>query len=318
MKFSIRFADQIVGTLVILALAMLIFVIFMLGKNQRWFVTDYQYRTYLYSASGVSPNMAIQYKGFTIGRVKKISLAPDDRVEVIFTIFEEYAHRVTEGSLVEVQESPIGLGNSFIFHFGLGEDIIPEGNVIPEINSQEARIYIARGLSEVPKGNDSINNIVNQVNTILEMVSVSLAGSEGAEEYELGQIIGNLGRTISSITVLAETLSDQLSPLINNLENFTGQLSDPSGALMGILDGEGPLYDAIESLAGIIENLNRFSEFLPSQLPQLAVLINELNVAMRSVQDVLTAVANNPLLKGGIPDRPETGPAGSNTRDHDF
>jgi len=48
MRFSIRFADQVVGTLVVLALAILIFAILMVGRSQRWFVQDYEYRTYKY------------------------------------------------------------------------------------------------------------------------------------------------------------------------------------------------------------------------------------------------------------------------------
>jgi phospholipid/cholesterol/gamma-HCH transport system substrate-binding protein len=316
MKFSIRFADQIVGALVILALAILVFVIFMLGKNQRWFVNDNQYKTYFTSASGISPNMAVQHRGFTIGRVKKLSLSDDDRVEIIFTIFEEYAHRVTEGSVVEVQESPIGLGSTFVFYPGKGAELIPDGNVIPEVNAPEAKMYMARGLTDVTKANDSIVNIVNQVNSILETVNNALSGSD--EESAIGQIVNNVERTTTGITTVVEALSDQLKPLITNLELFTAKISDPSGAVMGILDGRGPLYEGINSLAGIIENLNKTSEFIPTQLPQISVAINELNIVLRQVQDVLTGIANNPLLKGGIPKETETGPAGANLRNQNF
>jgi len=298
MKFSIRFADQIVGALVVLAIAILIVVVFMIGKNQRWFAKDAFYKTYLESASGVSKSMPIQYRGFTIGRVKDFELTSDDRVEVVFSVFEEYVHRVTEGSLVEVQAGLIpALGNSFIFHPGKGTALIPMGDLIPEKTSAEAKPYIARGLSDIPPESDSINDIVNNVNAILETINISLAGSQGAEELPLGQILIDLQRTMS-------------------------QVSDPSGSVMSLLDGQGPFYQSIEdslvSLSGIIENLNKTSEFIPEQLPQIAVLINELNTAMRSVQDVLTAIANNPLLRGGIPERVETGPGGASPRNLDF
>jgi phospholipid/cholesterol/gamma-HCH transport system substrate-binding protein len=316
MKFSIRFADQIVGTLVILALAILVFVVFMLGKNQRWFVNDSQYKTYFTSASGISPNMAVQHKGFTIGHVKKLSLSNDDRVEIIFSIFEEHVHRVTEGSVVEVQESPIGLGSMFVFYPGKGTELIPEGSVIPEVNSPEAKEYKARGLTDITKANDSIVNIVNQVNSILETVNDALAGSDG--EPALGQIVSNVEGVTASLKTLADELTYQLKPLIANLEVVTRKLSDPSGAIMSILDGKGPLYEGITSLAGIIENLNTTSEFIPTQLPQIAAAINELNIILRQVQDVLISIANNPLLKDGIPKDTETGPGGASPRNHNF
>jgi len=306
MKFSIRFADQIVGTLVVLALAILVFVVFMIGKNQRWFVNDSQYKTYFTSASGISPNMAVLHKGFTIGHVKKLSLSEDDRVVIIFSIFEEYAHRVTEGSLVEVQESPIGLGSAFVFYPGKGTEIIPDGDVIPEVNSPEAKPYMARGLTEIPRANDNIGNIVNQVNSILETVNKALVGDNG--EPVLGQIINNVEGTTAGLNTLADDLSNQLKPLIANLELFTAQISDPKG----------PLNEGITSLAGIIENLNKTSVFIPAQLPQIAVAINELNIVLKQVQDVLTSIANNPLLKNGIPEQNETGPTGANPRNQKF
>jgi len=316
MKFSIRFADKIVGVLVILALAILVFVIFMLGKNQRWFVNDSQYKTFFTSASGISSNMAVKHKGFTIGHVKNLSLSDDDRVIITFTIFEEYAHRVTEGSLVEVQESPIGLGSTFVFYPGLGTEKIPDGSLIPEVNSPEARLYMARGLTAVTKSSDSIGNIVNQVNSILETINKALVGADG--EQALSQIISNVEGTTASLNTLADNLSSQLKPLVANLETFTQKVSDPNGAIMGILDGSGPLYEGINSLSGIIDNLNKTSEFLPAQLPQIAVAVNELNIVLRQVQDVLTSIANNPLLKNGIPQQNETGPGGANPRDQKF
>jgi phospholipid/cholesterol/gamma-HCH transport system substrate-binding protein len=319
MKFSIRFADQIVGTLVVLALAILVFVVFMIGKNQRWFVNDSSYKAYFASASGINPNMAVQYKGFTIGHVKKLSLSRDsvegDRVEIIFSIFEEYADRVTEGSLVERMESPIGLGNSFNFYPGKGSKL-PEGSEIPVVNSPKARELISKKLADEPRANDSIGNIVNQVNSILETINKSLVGENG--EPVLGQIVSNVEGTTAGLNTLADDLSNQLKPLIANLELFTKKISDPTGAVMGILDGDGPLYESIDSLAGVIDNLNKTSEFIPAQLPQIAVAVNELNIVLKQIQDVLTSIANNPLLKNGIPEQNETGPTGANPRDQKF
>jgi len=304
MKFSIRFADQIVGTLVILALAILVFVIFMLGKNQRWFVNDYLYKTYLTSAAGVSRNMPIQYKGFTIGHVKDLSLAEDDRVEISFSIFNEYNHRVTEGSLIEVQVSPIGLGNSFIFYPGRGIEALPAGSVIPEISSSEAKIYISNGLADVPYASDSIGNIVNHINTILEGINLSLSGEKGAEELPLGQILLN----VEGIT--------------SHINYVLGGVANPSGPVMTAIGEDGTLYTnleaSLESLSGIINSLDETAEYLPAQLPQVVIFINELNTAIRTLQDVLTAIGNNPLLKGGMPERLEAGPGGASPRNMEF
>jgi len=318
MKFSIRFADQIVGVLVILALAILVFVIFMLGKNQRWFAHDPEYKTYFSSASGISTNMDIKYKGFTIGHVKKISLTGDDRVEVIFSIFEEHTERVKVGSLVEVSVSPIGLGNSFIFYPGKGPDLIDEGDEIPEKNSEKAKQHIAAGRVDIPESSDGINNILNNqlpgvlndLNALLKTINVSLAGSEGTDKLTLEQIVLNVETTTAGLTSLAQSLNDRISPILSNVQNVTEDLSE--GSLSA------SITSTLESLAGVIENLDKTSAFIPAQLPQIGVLINEVNGALRTAQGVLTSIENNPLLKGGVPEHRETGPGAVSPRNMEF
>jgi len=322
MKFSIRYSDQIVGFFVVLALALLIFVIFMLGTSQRWFKRDHQYVTYFTSAQGLSHNMAIKFKGFTIGNVKKISLSQDNRVEVLFVIHEEYTSKVTEGSLVEVQISPIGLGNNFIFHPGRGRDIIPEGEEIYEVSSEAGRRQIRMELSTRTETTDSIANIMGQVQTLLETLNVSLIGSPTEENTAIWHIINNIEEATSGIADIAVTLSGQIPSVMRNLDDITKAVASPSGTVMSILDAEGPFYssleDAIVSLAGIIDSLEKTAAFIPMQLPQIGVLVSQLNVTLNSVQDVLTAILNNPLLRGGVPERKETAPGGSSPRNMNF
>ena len=329
MKFSIRFADKIVGTLVILALAMLIVVIFMLGKNQRWFAKDYLYKSYFYSARGLSVNMAVQYKGFTIGHVKKIILADDDMVEVIFTIFDEHNQRVREGSLVELQASPIGLGNSFMFYPGKGKKIIDEGSVIPEINSLQAARLIKMGLADAPVNEDSIGNIINQVTILIETVNQSLGKILGDAELAIGgvsdiiqNISGQLEPILANVETLTGGLNTQIPPLMTNVKTITDQLAAPQGTVMSILDSNGPVFSSIsevlDSITGIMGTLEKTMDFVPSQLPQLAILLSDLHSALVEAEKMIVALNNNPLLKGGVPEQKETGPGAATPRDHDF
>jgi phospholipid/cholesterol/gamma-HCH transport system substrate-binding protein len=68
------------------------------------------------------------------------------------------------------------------------------------------------------------------------------------------------------------------------------------------------LVKTLDSLSGIMRNLEKTTDFVPAQLQ--AVLI--------SVEDVLLALTNNPLLKRGVPERRETNTGGSYTRDLEF
>jgi phospholipid/cholesterol/gamma-HCH transport system substrate-binding protein len=57
---------------------------------------------------------------------------------------------------------------------------------------------------------------------------------------------------------------------------------------------------------------------LHTQTPQLAAAFSRLLTALRSANQVLESVKNNPLLKGGIPEQKETRAGGSSARDMQF
>jgi len=324
MKFSIRFADQIVGALIILAVGIIIFVIFMLGSNQRWFSRDFYFYTYFPSASGLSQNMAVQYKGFTIGRIKSIQLDEKDQVEVRFSIFDTYIDRVREGSLVELMVSPIGAlgGNQFIFHPGMGTELHDKGDTIPAVGSAEGKRLLETGLAQRPDRDDSILNIINSVgttiadiNNLIRDVNEALAGTD---KTSLGQIIGN----VETVTADIDKLMDQLNPAMANIKSLSDRAADPDGSLAKILDSDEKVYaeltKSLGAIAATLYNLEKTSDFIPAQLPQLAVVINDLHATLKEVEDVAIAAKNNPLLKKGVPERKETRTGGSQTRNLEF
>jgi phospholipid/cholesterol/gamma-HCH transport system substrate-binding protein len=324
MKFSIRFADQIVGALIILAVGIIIFVIFMRGSSQRWFSRDNYYYTYFPSASGLSQNMAVQYKGFTIGRIKSIRLDGSDRVEVRFSIFDTYIDRVKKGSLVEVIVSPIGAlgGNQFVFHPGQGPGLLDDGGTIPAVGSPEAKELPDNEIALRPDRDDSILNIINNVGTTITNINNLVAQVQealaGTDKTKLGQIVGN----VESVTADIDELMDQLNPAMANIKSLSDRVADPNGSLAKILDSDEGVYaDLTKSLGSIsatLNNLEKTSDFIPAQLPQLALAISQFNSALKEFEKVAIAAQNNPLLKKGVPERKETRTGGSQTRDMDF
>ena len=339
MKFKIRFADQIVGFFIILSVVSLLFVTVMLGRSQRWFARDVSFQTVMSSAGGLSRNMAVQYRGFTIGNVRSFHLVGEE-VEVVFSIFEEYRDRVRQGSMVEIVISPVGLGNQFLFHAGRGAEL-PEGAFIPILGSPQALELISQGLALEPQHDDSISLIMNRVNSVLYEVyrtftQVNEAFGTGTDDTEIGMIASSIRRTISGVEVLPQTvdrtidalartieeLGAELTPILSNINTITTELTDPDGLLFAVLDTEGEVYtnliESLNSISGILDNLDRATAFIPAQLPQLTGLILELRGTMRAAEDVLVALTNNPLLRRGVPGRPESESAGTSPRNIRF
>ncbi|MDR2194437.1 MAG: MlaD family protein [Treponema sp.] len=344
MKFRIRFADKIVGVFIIIAIAVLILAVVLIGSKQRWFVQDPTYKTYFSSGNGLGENMAVTYKGFTIGKVKSFALTEDDEVVVIFSIYKEYSGRVKEGSLVELNVSPIGLGNSFVFYPGLGEELVAEDSYIPTVSSALGQTYIQLKLSSVPEKNDSITNILSNVEEITKNLNVVLLdvqnALEGTDQTSLGRTLSGVEATIAGVNALPATLDSTLAgvndllaslqvqlndtltniqPILADVNALTGKLNEPDGLVYSTLDTGGPIYTdlvkTLDSVSAMIQNLDDTTKLLPGQLPGV---IMEVRTALKNVNDLLIALENNPLLKKGIPNTVETQSSGTNPRDVEF
>jgi phospholipid/cholesterol/gamma-HCH transport system substrate-binding protein len=311
-----------------------VFVVFMLGSSQRWFIRDNDYVTYFSSASGLSQNMPVQYKGFTIGRVKSIKFnLADDRVDVQFSIFKEYADKVKTGSRVELVNSPISAlgGNQFLFYPGRGleKEPLAPGALIPPVNSPESQNLPDRHLTSVPPRDDGISNIISQVSITLGKLNEALG--EGGEDNKLKIIVDSIVMSITEIQGLIEKLSGDLdieslmveiTPAIANFRRLTDKINDPDNSIMSFLNSEGDIHDnlvkTLEAASGTLQELEGTAGDIHSQTPQLAASLGRLLTALRSANQVLESVKNNPLLRGGIPRQAETSAGGSGARDMEF
>jgi len=308
MKFRIRYADQLVGVFIIVALLSLIFVIFMLGRAQKWFSKTYEYKTYAMNASGLSRNMAVNCRGINIGNVKSLNLTDDNRVEVLFTIQDEFNDRARIGSLVEVAESPIGgLGARFIFYPGVGGPL-KEGDLVPMRDSPEGRDYLARGLAYIPFQENAISDTISMVQSVLSDVQ---------------GVIGGLQVTIKGLNVgPGEKADTDLGQTIANIQtitaNLAADLANPNG-VRRILNGDGPTLDALESsivsLSQTLRDIEKTAAILPRDLP---VMLVKVWTTLSAVEDVLVSLRNNPLLRNGIPEHAEIDSSGTNPRNIRF
>jgi phospholipid/cholesterol/gamma-HCH transport system substrate-binding protein len=347
-KFRIRFADKIVGLLIIVAIGVLVFAVFMIGKRHRWFAKDQTYLTHFDSASGLNANMPVQYRGFTIGNVKSFDLTAEDKVEVSFTIYDTYLDRVREGSLVEMRSNPIGIGGGqFLFHPGLLPNPL-EGNFIPNVNSEEGREYLEQGLALVGGQEDTITVIISRVNTLLQNINGVVLQLRDAfrgtdTKTTLGRTVSELEGTIRGASSLVGTVDAGLRPSLENAEQITehieriaaqaesvvadlktvtAELANPDSLALKILDTDGPVYTNLEkslnSISGTLESLELTAESLPAQMSQVEALVLNLRAVLESAEDVIIALRNNPLLKNGIPDRVQSGTGGTSPRDISF
>lgn len=336
MKFRIKFADQIVGAFVIIALLLLVAMLLALGSQQRWFAKDFSYTSRFNSGTGLSAGMPILLKGFKIGRIDSITLNEKNLVDVTFEIYDTFRDKVTKHSILELSVSPIGLGNSLTLHPGFGDELLEEGAFVPSYDSPQAQILLEKGLVNRPPKDDSIARILSNVNPLLEnlnttvvQVNATLAGINGSDgrrvdsmmgevETRVPEMLNELSSSVAAITYILENLKGT-SDALKDPTGLVPTLLDPKGSLATLLDDNDRLFLHIENslaqVAATLTALRASTETLSASMPRIGATIEQLRGTVDTANDVLEGVKNNPLIRGGVPSRtvPEAAPQSGRT-----
>ncbi|MFP4491196.1 MAG: MlaD family protein [Spirochaetaceae bacterium] len=351
MKLRIRFAEQIVGLFVIAAIVTLAGILIFMGINQRWFSKDYHFVSRFQSGEGLSRGMAIKLKGFKIGSVDSIRLSEDNTVEIDFHIYDTYYNRVKEHSVLELTTSPLGIGGGGItFHPGRSPgELLPEETFIPSLDFEEGRRLVEQGLVQMPEKTDATAAILDRIGPILDTTHTTIESVNSILSSVDGTLKGSADGPLDSILRETETLltgvntallqvTDELSPILlhtsditSNIEKTTAELADTRNLVRRLLGDEGSvgrlfsddeLYNNIIGVVSELEatagELSAFSAYVNEQRPQITTLIEKGKSAIDGGEDVLEALSNNPLLRGGITEDYPTPSTFQSYRDEDF
>lgn len=311
MKFKIRYADKIVGLFSLLALAGLICFIFLIGAKQNWFVKKSIYHTYFETGAGFATGMDVSYKGFSIGKVKDVKLE-GSRARVEFYILEEYSEYAKENSLVELITSPIGLGSSFVFHPGLGPEKLASGSEIYRLGTEKAREIITTRRIILESQEDSIGVLMKKVSLILDNVNILLYNVNGAlsgkgeTSMPIKEIVGNVNEITKNLSLLTDTLNsdDGVVPALLG-QNFSTDISE-------VLKNIAVVSQELNSIGGDAQVIVNHA------VPEVDSALIRLNQILLEVQDVFIGLKNNPLIRGGVPDRTTGKSSTAQLRSEDF
>jgi phospholipid/cholesterol/gamma-HCH transport system substrate-binding protein len=356
MKLRIRYADQVVGAFILIAFAMLTVILVAVGSKQRWFARDYRYESRFTSSAGIVPGSPILLAGFQVGRISSITLNEKNEADVRFVIYDTYVDKVRENSILEVVTSPVGLGTQLLFQPGLSETLLPERSFIPSYDTPEGKRLVAQGLVTRPPKDDTVAQLLANVNPLMENLDTLLnqlnAAFEGSGTGPLAATVADAAGTVEGINALVAqlnesmtdvrpqvdgimanvkettdsiaTMSANLAQTTESLRDPTGlvpKLLDPKGSLKTLLDDNNRLFDRVDNslaaIEGSLDNLLGATATLAEQMPQIAATLENARQAIVSAQDVMEGLKNNPLLRGGIPERlgPQAAPTGLRTTD---
>ena len=319
MKLRYRFANQVVGVFVILAVALTVVLIVLMGANQRWFKKNYYYHSHFTTASDLSAGMPITFRGFTIGKVTAVTLQEDNNVDVEFYIQEEFIDKANEDSLIQLVTNPLG-GGQIIFHQGrVPTDPPPEGTVIPTYDSkqglrlrEENRAIVLRSADVIAEALGQIDPILQNVDRVLVSLAVLtddlnaalrgeaggplagiLSGAEGAVA-ELEQTVVRVNQVIDDTMTQIDSLLGEVTAITSNIEETTAALRDPTGLVTMLLDPKGSIATLLnddnvlfDQIVGIIADLELSIGSLQGSIADVEKFTEYLNTTQPQLTGIL-------------------------------
>lgn len=300
MKLRIRFAEQVVGVFVLLAIIGVGVILVFIGVNQRWFARNYSFTSRFASGDGLAVGMPIMLKGFEIGRISRITLNPQNEVDVLFYVRDTYYDRVHRYSVLELATSPIGLGVSLRFHSGKdGGPPLPEMSFIPSLDSEEGRELADRGLVDIPKGEDVIGSVIAKLNPILDETRMTISeirrtattldmalngrgGPMGDMVVSLSATPAKVNKAVDGVSVRVNTLLDKLAAVSDNLQDITVKTRGVIGDLSTNLD---EVSQNIKDMTRDLKNTQGLAKRLLDPKGSMDTFLNDQNQLYNQVED---------------------------------
>jgi phospholipid/cholesterol/gamma-HCH transport system substrate-binding protein len=316
--------QALVGLFVLVAAALLIFVVFMLsGSGSR---NQVPFRTYFKNAGGLGPGTEVHYAGGpAIGRVKKVNPDPSNptRMEVDFDVRPD-TPVTTETKTTITSTSP--LGENFL---GLvpGKDpkapraapgsVLPSkeftsfsdiGDMISQLqpDAQELVKNLNARVVELKETLARVNDLLNDRNR--ENISDSLANVRGmlAENRPaIRSAVSNLNNSSAKLDKLLDDLKKTSAKANETLDHVDGMVTENREQI------HKAVLDLRKVLAHTVEITDQLNRFMNANTENLDEIIQNLQNATQNLNEFTETIKTRPstLLRSSAPKQHEPGQA---------
>ena len=232
-------------------------------KGSSVFSKTNTYYAYYEQVSGLQPASYVVLYGVKVGSVTNISLNedPSKGVEVEFTVDKRY--KIPTDSKAKIFSDGIMGGKAIDIEYGSSAEYIANEGTIQAATSTD--LFEMAG-SEIDFLNEKIASVVEGLTVTLDGVNKLIA----ANTESLTSIMTNVDGVTGNVNTMLAKEREHLEEALASLSKFSKSLGDNS-----------------EQVAGIIENLDKFSGQLAEAdlVAELEHLVGEINGILASVKD---------------------------------
>ncbi len=285
---EIQWSQLKVGTLVLVAMAILIGLIFLLGRTTGGlFAPKLTLRSYFNNASGLKNGAPVTLEGVTIGNVIKIQIVRDRNpypVEVTMRVGEQYLHDLHVDSTTSIAQAGV-LGDSYV-------DIDSTQATGPQpTNNIELKATQAPNIQSVIS---SSQDGIDQISVLLKKLQI-LADSLNSSKGTVGALINDPG------------LRGRIDRIAANLEKVSGAIGNGQGTLGKLINDDTLYNNANNTIARLNDVANGLQEGkgTAGKLLKNEDLYNNLNATVTNANRLIADINSGKGSIGKLAKDPE-------------
>lgn len=267
-----RMNNIVLGIFVISGAVVLVFALYMIGRNQSFFGSNYLVKARFRNVSGLMPGNNVRFSGIQCGTVKSINIINDTTIEVALLINSQTSKYIRTNAQVSIGNEGL-MGNKII-------NIEPQRAAAPPISD-----------------GDMLQPV--QGKNLNDMLSTLSATNDNATDisFKLKEIVNK----INDNTVLWSVLNDTTIPVnlrqtLINVRNASARIDHAAASadelLEGVKNGNGP--------AGLLLTDNKASGELSEAITHIRMASSEAGNLVKHLDSLVQEVHADASHGNGI------------------
>lgn len=277
-----RYASEIVGTFVLVALVIFILALFVGGRVDQWLNPGLDIRVVMPSQGlfGLSRGAKVEILGSSAGEVRDIVIQPDESIYVNAHVIADMSDFVRRDSQVTIKKRFGVAGDSYLeITRGKGAPLDPDYAVLEATTDKAASVSVDQLLAELrDKALPVIDDASSTINSLAALTE------------QLKDPDGNLQQTLASLNTVTERMARGEGAfgrlmvedaLIRELETLTAGLNKTIGGVGPVLD---ELQVTVGNIAVMSEALREQSESIPDASRRLGSVLDSVDAILADLR----------------------------------
>jgi phospholipid/cholesterol/gamma-HCH transport system substrate-binding protein len=206
----------------------------------------------------------------------------------------------------------------------ISKTVVTVNRTLTEVNraiAGQSSGPLGRIVATAANATDRAEGFIGQLEKLLADVRKQTNEIVDQVQADAGSIAGKADSLVATLASVADNVQ-ATTAVLRDPTGLVPKLLDPKGSVKSIMDDGNALYEkvfsSINETEKTLKNVQEITAALSDQMPSVGVAIEEGRGAIKKAQDVLEGLKNNPLLKGGIPERKEQQSLYQSMRDGKF